>query len=111
MPRRPTAGRVSQRTGFDPTCAPFAHGTIRRANGSSNLLVVLLRMGLRPQNDPRTYRQRLRRRVSTNKLLKMLSFFSRQFNWISGFGTTHKLSPPTLSLSSPVPAVKGGTDL
>jgi len=61
--------------GRHPASAPFAHGAIRRANGSSNLLVVLLRMFMGSQNDPRTHRQRLRRRVSTDELLKLLGFF------------------------------------
>jgi hypothetical protein len=49
--------------------------------------------------------------VRTDKLLKLLGFFSCQFNWISGFGTSHMLSPPTPSLSSLADAVKLGKDL
>src|SRR5690242_21594449 len=100
MPRRSTTGRVSQTMGRHPAAAPFADGAIRGADGSGNLLVVLLRMFMGSQNDPGTHRRGLRCGMGTDELLKLLGFFSRQFNWMSGFGTTHWLSPPTLSLSS-----------
>jgi hypothetical protein len=53
------------------------------------LLIALLGMGMRSQNDPGTHGQRLRRRVGSDEMLKVLGFFSGQFDWIGGFGTTH----------------------
>ena len=97
--------------GCRPTSTPFADAAIRGANDRGNLLVVLLRMFMGSQDNPGTYGQRLRCSMCSDELLKLLGFFSGQFNWMSGFGTTHVLSPPTLSLSSLVPPVKGGMDL
>jgi hypothetical protein len=79
---------------LDPTAAPRAHRAIRGTDGRSNLLIALLRMGMSPQNDPGTHGLGLWRAVRTDELLKLLDFFSGQGNGISGFGTTHWLSPP-----------------
>lgn len=46
------------------------------------------------QNDPGTHGQRLRRGVRSDELLKVLGFFSGQYNWMSGFGTTHGFHLP-----------------
>ncbi len=80
--------------GLDPASAPSADGAISRAHGRGNLLIALFGMLMGPQNDLDTYRQRLRCAVSSDKVLKALGFFSSQFYWISGFGTSHWLSPP-----------------
>src|SRR5438105_9902832 len=93
---------------LDPAATPRAHRAIRRAYRRGNLLIALLRMGVGAQNDPGTHRQRLRGAVSSDEVLKVPGFFSGQFNWISGFGTSHMLSPPTPSLSSGADAVKLG---
>src|SRR2546430_16175758 len=41
-PRRPTAGRVSERSSCHPAPTPLAHRAIRGARGQGDLLVVLL---------------------------------------------------------------------
>src|SRR5918912_944573 len=82
--------------GFDPAATPRAHRAIRGAQRRGNLLIALLGVGMGCQNDPGTHGLRLRCTVRTDKLLKLLGFFSCQFNWISGFGTSHMLSPPRL---------------
>ena len=41
------------------------------------------------QNDPSPHSQRLWRGVGSDELLKVLDFFSSQFNGMSGLGTTH----------------------
>jgi len=46
------------------------------------------------QNDPSSHGQRLRRRVGSDQVLKVLDFFSGQFNGISRFGTSHELHHP-----------------
>ena len=97
--------------GLDPASTPGAHRTITGANGRGNLLIALLRMGIRSQNDSSTHGEGLRRRVCSNEVLKVFGFFSGQFDWISGFGTTHVFSPPAPSLSSLVDAVKLGKHL
>src|SRR5713226_9647559 len=56
-------------------------------------MVVVLRMGIGPQNDPGTHGERLGGGVSTDQMLKLFGFFSGQFNGISGFGTSHMVSP------------------
>ena len=56
--------------------------------------MVVFRMGIGRQEDPGTHGQRLWCGVSTDQVLKVLGFFSGQFNWISGFGTSHLVSPP-----------------
>jgi hypothetical protein len=63
------------------------------------------------ENNPSPHDQRLRRPVRSDELLKVFGFFSGQLNWIGGFGTSHVLSPPTPSLSSPVDSVKLGKHL
>ena len=97
--------------GLDPAAAPGTNGAVSGANCQGNLLIALLGMGMGCQNNPSTYGQRLRRRVGSDELLKVFSFFSGQLNWISGFGTSHVLSPPTPSLSSLVDFVKLGKHL
>jgi len=97
--------------GFDPASAPCADRTVSRTHDRGNLLIILLGMGIRRQNDPGTHRQRLRRGVGSDEVLKTLGFFSGQLNWIRGFGTSHVLSPPTPSLSSLVGFVKLGKHL
>ena len=97
--------------GRHPASAPGADRTISRAHGRGNLLIALLGMGVGRQNDAGTYRQRLWCPVSLDQVLKALGFFSRQLNRISGFGTSHGLSPPTPSLSSLADVVKPGKDL
>jgi hypothetical protein len=62
---------------LDPASAPGAHGAISGANGYSNLLIILLGMFMGSENDPGSHGQRLGRRVRTNKMLKMVDFFSR----------------------------------
>jgi len=37
---------------LDPASAPGAHGAISGAHGYSNLLIILLGMGIRSENDP-----------------------------------------------------------
>jgi hypothetical protein len=96
---------------LDPASTPSADGAISRTHGRGNLLIALLGMLMSCENDPGTYRQRLRRGVRSDQVLKALGFFSGQLDWISGFGTSHVLSPPTPSLSSPVDAVKLGKHL
>src|SRR5437667_11293406 len=97
--------------GFDPASAPSAHSAISGAHHRCDLLIALLGMLMGSQNDPGTHGQRLRRRVRTDEVLKALDFFSGQFNWISGFGTSHVFSPPSPSLSSLVDFVKLGKHL
>lgn len=92
--------------GLDLASAPSTDGAVSDAYGRGNLLIALLGMGIRRQNNPSTYGQRLRRRVRSDELLKVFSFFSVQFDWIGGFGTSHVLSPPTPNLSSLVDPVK-----
>src|SRR6266849_3371970 len=75
--------------GRHPASTPLAHRTIRGANDRGDLLVVLLRIFMNPQNNPGTHRQRLRCVLCSDELLKRLDFFSGQFNWMSGLGTTH----------------------
>jgi hypothetical protein len=96
---------------FDPAPAPGTDRAISRAHSRGDLLLALLGMGIRSQNDPSTHRQRLRRGVSSDEVLKALGFFSRQLNGISRFGTSHVLSPPPLSLSSLIDFVKLGKHL
>src|SRR5436309_1487438 len=96
---------------LDPAATPGAHRAIGSAYRRGNLLIALLGMGVGGQNDPGTHRQCLRCAVSSDEVLKALGFFSSQCNWISGFGTSHMLSPPTPSLSSLVGFVKLGRHL
>src|SRR5205085_7841521 len=70
----PHYGARQPDNGSPPSSAPFAHGAIRRANGSSNLLVVLLRMFMGSHNDPRTHRQRLRRWGGKDGVVKLVGF-------------------------------------
>ena len=93
---------------LDPAATPRAHRAVSGAHDRGNLLIALLGMLMGGENDPGTHGQRLRRRVSSDELLKVLNFFSGQCNWISGFGTSHGLSPPTPSLSSLIDLVKLG---
>src|SRR5205814_3420065 len=96
---------------LDPAAAPGTDGAVSGANGQGNLLIALLGMGMGCQNNPGTHGQCLRRRVGSDELLKVLSVFSGQCNWIGGFGTSHGLSPPTPSLSSLISLVKLGKHL
>src|SRR6266571_9528185 len=97
--------------GLDPSPSPFAHRAIRGANGLGDLLVTLVRMLIGYQNDPNSPDERLGCAGSSNEVFKLLGFRSRQVNGITGIGTAHFLSPPTLSLSSLVRPVKLGKDL
>src|SRR5947209_20524275 len=96
---------------LDPASAPGAHRAVSRPHGGGNLLIALLGMLVGIQNDAGPHGQRLRRRVSSDEVLKVPGFFSGQFNGISGFGTSHGLSPPLPSLSSRVDLVKLGKHL
>jgi hypothetical protein len=96
---------------LDPASAPSAHRAVSRTHGGCNLLIALQGMLVGSQNDAGTYGQRLRRRVGSDEVLKVPGFFSGQFNRISGFGTSHGLSPPLPSLSSRVDPVKLGKNL
>src|SRR5258708_23165570 len=93
---------------FDPASAPGTNRAICGANRQGNLLIALLGMGMGGQNNSSPHGERLWRRVGSDELLKVLSVFSGQCNWISGFGTSHGLSPPTPSLSSLIHLVKLG---
>lgn len=93
---------------LDPAPAPRADRAVSGTHDRGNLLIALLGMDMGRQNDPGTHGQCLLRRVGTDKVLKVLDFFSGQCNWISGFGTSHVLSPPTPSLSSLFDLVKLG---
>jgi hypothetical protein len=97
--------------GRHPASAPLAHGAIRDAKGQGDLFVVLFRVFIGSQNNPGMHGQCLWRRVGSDELLKVFSFFSGQCNWIRGFGTSHVLSPPTPSLSSLVDSIKLGKHL
>ena len=96
---------------LDPASAPGADRAVSGAHDRGNLLIALLGMGVRCQNDPGAHGQRLRGRVRSDELLKALGLFSGQYNWIRGFGTSHVLSPPTPSLSSLDDFVKLGRHL
>ena len=75
--------------GFNPTSAPGTHRPIGGPDAQGDLLVALLRMFKRGKNDARPHRQRLRRMVGADEMLKESGFFSRQRNRITGFRTTH----------------------
>jgi hypothetical protein len=92
----------------DPSPAPFAYRTIRGACERGNLLVAQFGMFPSTHNDPSPHCQRLRCGMSSDEMMKVFGFIGRQFYAMSGFGTTHLVSPPTSSLSSLVGTVKLG---
>jgi len=74
---------------FDPASAPGPHRPIGGSDAQRNLLIALLRMFARRENDARPHRQRLRCMVGADEMLKEGGFFSRQRNGVTGFRATH----------------------
>ena len=96
---------------LDPAAAPSADRAVSRAHNRGNLLIALIGVFMSGENDLRAHGLCLRRRVGADEVLKMLGFFSSQFDWIGWFGTSQGLSPPKPSLSVRVDPVRDMTTI